>query len=498
MDDNVSIMTLIAGKEIGANFLFIRYFYMAHIPLFRGTALPGVREGVSGSIAIPNNIAISKYVSDERRDAALEYLKFVVSKDAQREYIIKNSMISAIPELYDEEEVCNIIECDIVKDSYPFSVMSNDENKFCDDSYHVRYRENLFDYIYHNKPVMSVLKAIENITKYFVFSVDTEDSSVGLVIFITFISISMIMVLSLVFAFSKKFENKFLFLSKDLWVITILGSVVLMSSILTLYGHITNTNCHLKVLIVNVGFILSICPSLYKLAINFPQSNRFSMWIENNKYLFVLIVMTTTVVINALLATTSFNFKELVSTDGMHYQKCIMNKKVGNVIYYFTQCYNIIIIMISLLLIFMEWSLEETNLDVKYLATALFMDTLSIIIFNILDKIKFNNYIVYNVLLSINIIVFSLLNYIFIYLVRMIPIFGYNSEYEDNRKLLGKVSTAGITDSKKYSIGASSGNTSSIKNSVYTQNSKSTGGSSSKVNNITKKIMDYHNQTSIS
>jgi len=497
--DELSIFTLITGSEVtGANFLFIRYFYLIHLPRFKGSALPGKREGVSGSIVIPNNIAISKYVSEERRNAALEFLKFVVSKDSQREYIAKNNLISAIPELYDEEEVCNVTECDLIKDAYPFSVMSNDLNKFCDDSYHEKYRDNILDYMYHDEPLDKVLKIIENITKIFVFSIKTEDSSIGLVIFIIILTISAIMILSLVFAFNKNFENRFQFLSKDSWVITILGSIVLMASILTLYGQVTNTKCHLKIMIVNIGFVLSICPSLYKLATNFPESNRVSMWIERNKYIFILIVMTLTVMVNALLFVSPYSFQELASPDGIHYRKCRMNKTIGNVIYYLIQCYDAFIIVISLLLIFMEWSLEETNLDVKYLATALFMDVLSLILLNILDRIRFDDYIVYNVLLSITIIVFSIFNYLFIYLVRVIPVFGYNAEYEDSRKILGKVSSTGISDSKKYFMvgGASSANNASIKNSMVTSSSRSTGGSSSKVGNISRKIMDYHNQTS--
>ena len=117
--------------------------------------------------------------------------------------------------------------------------------------------------------------------------------------------------------------------------------------------------------------------------------------------------------------------------------------------YYIIQFYNIFIILISLILIFMEWNIRETSFDVKYLATALFMDILSLLLFNIIDKIIFKNYILYNLLLAITILIFAVFNHLFVYFIRIIPIQEYNSKYEDSRKFLGKVS---MNDSKKENI----------------------------------------------
>jgi len=48
--------------------LFINYFYNPHYPAYRASALPGRKEGVSGSIVIPTNLGISKYISEERKE----------------------------------------------------------------------------------------------------------------------------------------------------------------------------------------------------------------------------------------------------------------------------------------------------------------------------------------------------------------------------------------------------------------------------------------------
>jgi len=140
-------------------------------------------------------------------------------------------LYSGIVDLYDEDEICSVRECNIVKDAYPFSFMNNDVKVFRDDNYHIKYRENMFDYIYRDKPVSAVLKKIEDKTKIYTLSLTTKDSRAGLIIFIVFLIVLILMILSLVFIFIKKFESRFTFLSKNLWVITTFGSLVLMSSI---------------------------------------------------------------------------------------------------------------------------------------------------------------------------------------------------------------------------------------------------------------------------
>jgi len=465
---------------------------MLHIPLYKATALPGKKEGVSGTYVKSMNIAIGKNISEEKKEAAAEFLKFVASKDTHKKYIINNHLYSAITELYDEEEVCNVIECEVVKDALPFTIENNDEDRFGNDNYIEKFRDYLFDYIYNDKPLNEAIKKIEDMTKKYEFLLSSDDSNAGLIIFIIFIVLSACMIFSLIFLFSKKFEKRFRFLSKDLWIITVLGSLILMCSIITLYGKITTTNCHLRMALINVGFVISIYPSLLKLIINFPIRNKFSMWFEKNKYISFLIIMVITGGLNGILAITSFDVQTLIMSDERLYEKCIINNNFSSFIYYLIQIYDIFLILISLILIFMEWNLQETSLDIKYLATALFMDILSLILLIIIDKIKFD-YIIYNILLSVNIFFFAVSNHLFTYLVRILPTSG-NNELEDSRKFLGKVVTN--TSSKKFSVINSSVTNSKIENTATI----STGNSnkSSRQSGITQTIMNIHNRTSIS
>jgi len=491
--DDKTILTLLSG----GNSLFLRYFYMMHLPMFKATALPGRKKGVSGTVVIPNNFGISKYISEERKKAAAEFLKFVSLKEIQKKYIITNNMFSAITELYDDEEVCRVIECDIIKNAYPFSFMDNDAKLFGDDNYHALYRETLFKYIYHDEPITEVLKEIEDITKIYTFSLKTDDTYIGLIIFIIFIILFTSMSLSLIFVFIKKYEKRFKFLSKDLWVLTTIGSLVLMSSIMTLYGDVNNIKCHLKVTLINAGFVLSLYPSLYKMIINFPERNKISLWFEKNKYISIIIIMVFTVILNELLTVSSYDLQKLTTSNEKNYEKCIMNKTFGSIIFYIIQFYNIFIISISLILIFIEWNLEETSLDVKCLETAFFMDILSLIILNIIDKIKFKNYVIYNTILASNILVFSISNYLFIYFIRVLPIFGNNNKNNEAKVILKALLNSDINDPNKHLYSTSIENTSTNDTGKTVETNFTSSNNNSKITEITKKIVNYHNRTSI-
>ena len=470
---------------------------MPHYSAYKATALSGRKKGVSGTYVKSTNISISKYINDTRKEAALEFFKFVALKETQKKYIINKSFYSAMTELYDEEDVCNVIECDVIKDAYPFSMKNNSVKLFGDDMYNRKYRDYIFYYLFKDKPLNEVLKKIDDITKIYMFSLKTDNLNSESIIIIIFSFSVVCMILSLIFIFFKELEKRFQFLSKDLWVITTLGSLILMCSLLTLYGDITNKKCHLKIILLNVGFILSICPSFHKLIINFPARNNISLWFEKNKYISLLIIMIFTGCLNGIMAISSFDLQVLTTSEGLNYKKCNMNNIFGGIIYYIIQIYDIIIILISLVLIYAEWNLEEISLDINFLSTALFMDTLSIILFNIIDKIKFKNYIIYNSLLAISILVFAISNYLFIYFIRVLPIFGNNVENEES-KILKELLNSDLYDSKKFSNISSSVNNSSIKHSEYDGSVKTSNTNKSKFKKISHLLTSYHNQKSIS
>jgi len=476
--------------------LFLRYFYNPHVPVYKGSALPGHKKGVSGTVVIPNNFAINNYIEEYRKKAAIEFMKYISLKETQKKYIINNFMLSAMTELYDDEEVCSVIDCAVMKDSYPFSFMSNEVNLFGDDNYHIKYRKILFKYLFDDEPLMEVLKKIEDITKIQTFSLKTDESYIGLIMFIITLVFSISMILLLIFLFIKKLEYRFKFLCKSFWIITALGSLMIMSSIMSLYGEVTNAKCHLRIFLINMGFVLSICPCLHKMITNFPEKNKISMWFEKNKYIFIFIIVIFTGFLNGIFAIPSYNLQLIRTSDEKNYKKCIMNNTLIKLMYYSIQLYQIIIILISLLLMFIEWNLEETYMDINFQAAAIFMDILLIILLNIINKVKFKNYIVYYALLTINIMFFSVSNYVFIYFTRLLPVFG-NNKFKNSKQILKEILNSELNDSRRRSYTTSSFNNDTNKNTEYDPSVSVASTNNSKLKRISKKIVDYHNQTNI-
>jgi len=530
--------------------LFMVFSYISHDKdYFDATVLPGRKENVTGTIINTTNFGINKKIDNERKKIAIEFLKFAASKEIQKKFILQEQFLGGNMKLYEDDDVCVAVDCDILNKNKPFSFFNNDVRFFGNDDYYPEYQY-LLKYVFEDKSAKEVLQKVEDFTKIYTFSLKTDNTKMGLIIFIVYLILLSCTILSIIFIFIKKLEYRFIFLSKNLWFITTLGTLILLSSIVTLYDNVTNAKCHLRITLINVGFVLSICPSLHKLIANFPQRNEISLMFRINKYFTIIIIMIFTVALNEIYAMTNYEITEIIPEQGKHFNKCVMENTFGKIIYGVIQFFNFFIIFASLILIFIEWNLKETSLDVKYLATALFMDTLSLILLIIFEKITIKDYVLYNVVLAINIMLFAVSNHIFIYLVRIMPMFRPDYRHEEARKFLGKVSSSGFKGSNKPTYANSSYNKPSLSssssfnknsmafysnlvNSSYNNtgtsfynnmgplsyhNSSSNGsfnnypsninmdltksGSSSssnsfKKNGITKRIMDYHNQTDI-
>ena len=205
--------------------------------------------------------------------------------------------------------------------------------------------------------------------------------------------------------------------------------------------------------------------------------------------------MIFTVSLNGIFAIIPYNIRNVTMSDKSKYRKCIMKNVFGSIIYYIIQIYDILIILISLILIFTEWNLEETSLEIRYLASALSMDILSFLLLNVLDKIELD-YIVYNLLLAINILLFSVFSHLFTYSVRVLSIFRPDAEFEDSMKILKRISD---TSSKRFSMETSScNNTTPNKRIENTSTVSTTSSNKSKISKLSQKLLNYHNQTSIS
>ncbi|OUM58476.1 hypothetical protein PIROE2DRAFT_16238, partial [Piromyces sp. E2] len=166
-------------KLFDGNALFLKYWKIYSNPIYKVSPLPGIKEGISGSTAGGSNIGISIYSKGEKRIAAVKVLQYISSKEVQKEEVVlNNNLLSAIPSLYDDPEVCEKIDCDFFKSIQyiPRPIQQIDNY----DEYSTFFRKNIYDYLFGDKPISNVLKTISNIKTNFYIKVNQEDSYLGI------------------------------------------------------------------------------------------------------------------------------------------------------------------------------------------------------------------------------------------------------------------------------------------------------------------------------
>jgi len=424
MLENKEVVKLLYSPS---NSLFLSFWYLP-TSFFKATGIPGWKHGVSGSIAANTNIAVNNNISFERKKAAVEVLKYITLESTQKELIMKNGFFSAINKLYDDPEVCKIAACDLMKGITPFSYFNYDLVEFNNDYNVAKYTQYLFDYLMDDMSLSEAIKKIDDMSKNYYFSIKSNDTSYGLVIFIIFISVSVIMVLSLSMLYFEKTKIKYNFLSNTEWLSVVLGCFIIMCSIISIFDNPTKIICHLRSVCIFMGFIISLTPIFTKLIINIPVYNKLSNWISNNKTIFKIGMIFIGIILNGLDMISSYEIERVGAAAGECFLKCSRNKVFGIFTSYLIIIYLIVIIACSSTLIFMEWNLKDYYYIARLIMASLCMDILYLIFYLFLMKINIDNYIVYNLFYVGNIFGFSLTHFIFLYFVNGILVFIIKEE----------------------------------------------------------------------
>jgi len=363
--------------------------------------------------------------------------------------------MTATISLYDDEEVCNIVDCDIVKDAMPLVTTQYDKDAFGSEYYNQKYTDCLFDYLYGNKTAEETVKRIKSLTGIHKLNFKTDDTVIGIVIFIVVVLTLSIIVGSTSLLFIKKFEKRYIFLPKVLWFMTIIGSIMIMSSIFTLYGNINEFKCHLNIGLMIGGYYVLIIPLLYRLIINIPKINPYSIWIKNHSVLFIVLMLLVEITINlSRLSSPLYKVKKvfIYSADEKNFVKCSKISGIANAIYYTEIIWNIIVVFNMLFLIFIEWNLNVSYYEVRFILASIFTTMLSIIMYTIVTKLGIKNYVAYNLLYIGILYIFSLSNYFLIFGIKIIePLLIDNNlkEREDLKK-------SSYSASKSHSLNRSS------------------------------------------
>eukprot|EP00833_Pecoramyces_ruminatium_P000409 jgi/Orpsp1_1/1174441/evm.model.c7180000050111.1 len=498
-------------RLFGDGAIFLKYWIffaptVYYIPYYM-SAMPGGKEGISGTALTGYNLGISKTVDvdTERIDSVIKVFEYITSKDVQRELVMERKIIAGIPSLYEEKEVCEKIDCNLYKDSQFIGKPNNKTDEF--DTYAEKYRDYIYEYIFGDKSAEEVLKDVGDITKIYYLSLNKEDSPVGLVLAIFTFTLAALMLISLIFLFMENFNPFFTFLPTELWIVTVLGSVCILFICLTGFGELTTIKCHLKPLLLSIGYSLTYTPSLYKLIINFPEENKITNYVEKHKFLFHILFILMDLIFNGLIYIKPYNIKTIYVTRGQNFKICVRNNLFTNFMEWLLFCYKLILVLIISVLIFIEWNIKSTIYDLRFILSVLYIDCLSMIILMTLDLEKIYNF-TWNFLLKGGIIiVISLSNYILLYgfrlllaflnkqNVRLMFIYNINKEFINNTEYSGSVSKSNrmntITSTDEDNTNGRSGSSKSNNNSNNHRNEDTSYYRES----VISKIINYHYTT---
>jgi len=414
-------------------------------PGYNITILPGAKEGISGNTIIGYNVGINQQSPASKRDNVKKAFEFIVSKEVQRKFVINKRIISSVSSLYDDEEICSIVNCEIRKKIQPIGrpIEKNYEE------FTLKFNDIITDYLINNKidSAFEALQKIEDITK--IYWVKLDDSVLNLILLCVLIIIFCIMILSLIISFFEKFRPYFDFLSYDFWIIIVIGLIVMESSSLLGIGERTENKCRFTYLFFSLGSTLTLTPILHKLITNFPQENKISTWSKKHKHYFLLIFCMIDFFNIILFFIPSYYIEELYIDGGKNYKICKFHNTVVTILTFFCLGIKFLMILSILLLIYTEWNLESTYQDLRLLIIFIYNKCLVILIIIIIDNMEFENYLYLFYINQATYIFYSIIAYITFFGIRIY--WGMKRKETNESKFILKVNKSFVENTNRPS-----------------------------------------------
>jgi len=395
-------------------FIFIKFVDYDDFTNYTKSLLPGHKKGISGSFIGGYNIGINKYSNENKRDSIIETYKFLTSKNMQENLLKKYNIDTGITSLYDDEEICKNKECEILKSIQ--TVRRPNHVSLDYDIYSKNIRNYIYEFLFGNKTTDEVLKKVEDITKIYKISIYGDNVTLALIFNISFSFIIIFMAISLI-------KSYFNFLSDDFWLIMIIGMIFVLCPGILENGTRTILKCELSLLFLMIGSTFILIPILHKLVVNFPTENKFTIWISNHKFTFLLI-FTSIDILHLLLLPFFYTIKLVEPKEMEKFEICQLKK--DNIIMYLDIISIIIIkfiiLIFILILIYSEWNLKRTYNDLRFIVLAIYTNILFLILIIIIKSVNNTNYINQYINNTFLYLIVALLNYIIIYFSRIIKV----------------------------------------------------------------------------
>lgn len=444
------------------NFVFAKYWYTPFFVKATGNPishLPGVEPGISGSIIGGNSLVINKYISDEKKQAALKALEFLTSKEMQKIVVTEFELYSGILDLYDDESICIDIDCEFFK-----SVQLIDRPTYLTDNYEKYsedFRETIYSYLYGEAKLEDVLQQIIDLTKIYYVSFNTKETIAGVISIIIISGISLVIILSVSFIFMDNYKKYYQFLSNPLWIINLAGCVLILWATLIELGELTYIKCHLKVLCIILCLTLTITPVLYSLIDHYPKENRILNWIKGHPYLFIIMIAITDFILVGFTLVSPYSVDVKYVSEGKNFKTCNITNTFWNKFILIVIVMAKAFIFIALLVFsYLKRKDIEIKNDLKFLMITLYINVIGNISQIVVSSMDIHDYIIYFITREAFYIFFSVNNYVFFYVFRIIwAINDKFSNTEDSKLLkINKIVVNTTSDGNTYNTSVISTN----------------------------------------
>ncbi|OUM63921.1 hypothetical protein PIROE2DRAFT_9452 [Piromyces sp. E2] len=290
----------------------------------------GDNNRFSVSIVGGYNIIINNSSSESKKRAAGKIIDFLLSKEMQLKYFLKLNKCSGLKDIYYDEELCSVKDCELFKNmqyvSRPISYADNY------DEYSEKYRDYFTKFLTGKLTAEETLKNIDDIARIYYVEFD---SKMGKTIIILTIIIIVMVICSYYFILNERYQFYLSMFDKKFWFLALVGFCLIST-----YG------------LFNLGIIYV------------PQANKFSKFILKNKYLSMLFFFSFDLMIAVIFfAISPYKITEHIVNDGENYERCNFKSNISKI--------GLICLILSFLL-FIEWNLEDIQSDIGIIATIIY------------------------------------------------------------------------------------------------------------------------------
>ncbi|ORX82031.1 periplasmic binding protein-like II [Anaeromyces robustus] len=386
------------------NYIFFRSWYIDDIykPSTNGqreislkfAPLPGNKPGISGSCVGGSNMSISKYLSKEKADAAVEVMKYLFNKEFQKYLVLNVKKISAMQSIYQDNEVCDVINCTIYGEMQ--GVVRPNNLAIDYEDYSNQLITQVRDYIIEGKTKKpeDVLTQIDDIRRIHY----VEYSSIsGIIIMVVVVIIFILLIFTYIFISIKRKRVQFKFLSFSYWCLYLIGTFLLVCSCFTHIGNIQNYSCYLRLFLITIGFTLSFIPFIIKITLNFPRRNTLINFIKKHENLTIIFFIALDVIIDILwIILDPPKTKVELIMYGPNFKICKSNNKIGTILTIILIIKALIILFVMFYLLLSEWNLVMYKSDITSITCALISTFINFTVYAIILFIHFNSRYVHN------------------------------------------------------------------------------------------------------